>query len=99
MLCFQFLNGTMDVAANTIRGLGYSFSPMVVTLVGVCVFRLAWVAWVFPVLHSPESLYVSYPISWTITTVILFTIFFVIRKKAYARVQSFSLASEDVTQL
>lgn len=99
MLCFQFLNGTMDVAANTIRGLGYSFSPMVVTLVGVCVFRLAWVAWVFPVLHSPESLYVSYPISWTITTVILFAIFFVIRKKAYARVQSFSLAGEDETQL
>lgn len=30
---------------------------------------------------------------------ILFTIFFVIRKKAYARVQSFSLASEDETQL
>ena len=39
------------------------------------------------------------PRSWATTTVILFAIFFVIRKKAYARVQSFSLAGEDVTQL
>lgn len=87
MLCLQFLGGIMDVASNTIRGLGHSFSPMIVTIVGVCVFRLAWVAWVFPMFHSPDSLYASYPISWAITGGILLVMFFVLRKKAYAGIE------------
>ena len=87
LLRLQFLNGTMDIGASVLRGLGCSFSPMVVTLIGVCVFRVFWVYTVFPVVHTPESLYISYPISWTVTTVVLLVIFLVLRKKLYARMQ------------
>ena len=98
MLRLQFLNGTMDIGANAIRGLGRSFSPMVVTLVGVCVFRVFWVYTVFPVVHTPESLYISYPISWTLTTVVLAVIFLVIRKKLYARVQAVTAAENGAAE-
>lgn len=64
MLC-----GMMDVASGSMRGLGYSFTPMIVSLVGVCLFRVLWVATVFQIdaYHSVETIYYSYPITWVVT--------------------------------
>ncbi|MBE5691521.1 MAG: MATE family efflux transporter, partial [Sutterella sp.] len=41
------LCGMMDVLAGTIRGLGYSMLPMIVSLIGACVFRIIWIFTVF----------------------------------------------------
>ena len=81
-----FIYGIMDVLVGVLRGLGYSLVPMVVSLVGVCGLRLAWVAAVFPVFHSPESLYISYPFTWVITTSILAVMVLVVRRRAYRKV-------------
>ncbi len=64
-----FLGGIMDIASGSIRGMGVSLPPMIITVIGVCVFRIIWIFTVFrvPEYHTAESLYVSYPISWTIT--------------------------------
>lgn len=74
-----FLCALMDVTTGALRGLGASFTPMLVSVLGVCGIRLAWIYTIFqiPAYHSPESLYLSYPISWTIT--FLFHLFFFIR--------------------
>ncbi len=64
-----FLCGLMDVATGAIRGMGSSFTPMVITVVGVCVMRIVWILTVFsiPEFHTLEILYMSYIISWTIS--------------------------------
>lgn len=64
-----FLCGIMDVMTGTIRGIGVSFTPMVITVLGVCVFRIGWIYTVFasPAYHTLEMLYISYPISWILT--------------------------------
>ena len=64
-----FLCGMMDVAANAIRGLGHSLLPMFVTVIGVCGLRLLYIGTVFviPRFHNCISLFVSYPISWSVT--------------------------------
>ena len=64
-----FLCGIMDVATGLLRGIGYSVMPMIVTVAGVCVFRIVWIYTVFriPQFHTLESLYLSYAISWTMT--------------------------------
>lgn len=62
-----FLDGLMDVACGSIRGLGYSVAPTVVTLLGACAFRIVWIFTVFRLSHTLFTLYLSYPISWTIT--------------------------------
>ena len=61
--------GLMDVIVGSIRGIGYSVTPMVVTLLGACAFRVAWIAFIFPMpqFHTVEAIYWSYPISWTLT--------------------------------
>lgn len=81
-----FIYGMMDVLVGVLRGLGYSLVPMVVSLVGVCGLRLVWVAAVFPVFHSPECLYFSYPVSWVITVSVLGVMVLVVRKRAYRKV-------------
>ena len=59
----------MDVLVGALRGIGYSIIPMVVSLVGACGLRLLWIATVFqiPEYHNLTIVYLSYPITWTIT--------------------------------
>ncbi len=61
--------GFMDVTVGVIRGLGYSVMPTLVSLLGVCGIRILWVTTVFSMerFHFVETIYYSYPISWTIT--------------------------------
>lgn len=62
-----FLCGIMDVFAGSVRGMGYSFSPMIISLVGACVFRIIWIFTIFRISRSLTTLYISYPISWLLT--------------------------------
>ena len=62
-----FLCGIMDVMVGSLRGLGYSIFPMIMSLLGACVLRLVWIAFVFPLNPIPENVYISYPITWIVT--------------------------------
>ena len=61
------LCGLMEVAVGSIRGMGYSVMPMVVSLLGACGLRLVWVATIFRMNHTTDTLFLSYPISWGLT--------------------------------
>lgn len=74
-----FLCGFMDTMAFALRGIGYSFVPMIVSLIGSCVLRIIWIYTFFQLepLHNIGGLVMSYPISWAIT-VSVHTIMFII---------------------
>jgi len=73
-----FLCGMMDVFVGSLRGMGSSILPMIVSLLGACAFRLVWIATYFRSHHDIQSLYVSYPYSWILTASVHFlTILFV----------------------
>lgn len=78
-----FLCGIMDVLAGSIRGLGYSILPMVVSLTGACLFRIVWIYTIFQWQHTQFSLYISYPISWFLTLGAHLICYFVVRKKVF----------------
>ena len=63
------LCGMMDVVVGVLRGMGYSVGPMFISLIGACGLRLIWIATVFqiPQFHKISTVYLSYPITWTIT--------------------------------
>ena len=69
MLVVYGLDALMDVQVGSMRGIGYNVLPMLVSLVGACVFRLVWLATVFqiPTYHRIETVYIVYPISWALT--------------------------------
>lgn len=73
------LCGMNDVMAGAMRGIGYSAVPLVVSLIGACVFRVMWIFTVFAMYPTLQILYVSYPVSWALTFcahVICFRIFY-----------------------
>ena len=79
------LCGMMDVVAGSVRGLGYSILPMLVSLAGACVFRVIWIFTVFQWQHTLFSLYVSYPISWALTISAHLVCYFVVRRRVFPR--------------
>ena len=42
-----FLCGMMDVFVGSLRGMGYSVMPMLVSLTGACLFRIVWIFTIF----------------------------------------------------
>ncbi len=62
-----FLCGLMDTACGSIRGMGYSIAPTLVSLTGACGLRILWIFTVFQLNRTLFTLYLSYPVSWAIT--------------------------------
>lgn len=73
-----FLCGMMDVIVGSLRGMGYSIMPMLVSLAGACGFRIFWIYTVFQEYHTLQCLYISYPISWALTFSVHFICFLVV---------------------
>ena len=68
MFRFQAINGLMDVMVGGLRGIGYSVMPTIVSLTGACAFRLLWIATIFSFDPTISTLYLVYPVSWSITS-------------------------------
>ncbi|MBQ5782551.1 MAG: MATE family efflux transporter [Oscillospiraceae bacterium] len=65
------LNGILDVFVASLRGMGYSTLPTIMMIVGICGVRLLWIWTVFPMFGTLESVYACFPISWTVSSIIL----------------------------
>ena len=76
-----FFCGWMDCLACSVRGLGASVLPMVVSIVGVCLLRIVWVMTIFQWERTQLCLYISYPVSWALTMAAHLICFLVLRKK------------------
>jgi Na+-driven multidrug efflux pump len=92
--------GWMEVLVGQMRGMGYSFVPMIVSFIGVCGFRIFWIFTVFRQSHTLPTLYISYPISWAITIFIYVVILLVlwnkvIKKKMISPPEKEELSAEN----
>ena len=78
-----FVCGMMDVMTGTLRGMGYSVIAMIISIVGVCGFRLAWIFTLFqiPAFHSLPWLFASYIISWSFSFVAGLIVYLVKQKR------------------
>lgn len=65
-----FLDGMMEIATYSLRGIGYSITSMMIVLVGTCLFRIIWIYLIFPLNKTLFFLFMLYPISWTITLIV-----------------------------
>ncbi|MBQ7839411.1 MAG: MATE family efflux transporter [Lachnospiraceae bacterium] len=77
-----FLCGIMDVMVGSLRGMGYSVMPMLVSLTGACGLRILWIFTVFQLSPTLPTLFISYPVTWTVTACAHIICFcFALRKK------------------
>ena len=78
-----FILGLMDVSTGALRGMGASFAPMVISVLGVCGIRIGWIYTIFQMeaFHTPQCLYLSYPVSWMITFVAQLVAFLILYRR------------------
>lgn len=79
-----FLCGFMEICSYTLRGFGKSLTPTVVSLVGSCLSRIVWIYAIFyPFFPNDLTvLFLSYPITWALTSSVLF-IFLILEFKKH----------------
>lgn len=85
ILPFIMVNSASDILSGSMRGVGHSMVPALITIAGVCGVRLIWIYTVFAKFKSFETLMLIYPVSWIITAVGIIIAYSVIRKKALVR--------------
>ena len=103
MLSCYFLCGIMDTLSGALRGLGYSFIPMIISIGAICVLRAIWVFCVFPMekFHSLIGIYTIYPISWTLGLVSLVIALLIIFKRVKKKLgdEAATTPSSDGTEV
>lgn len=86
VMAFSYcLSSFMDCTIAASRGIGKSIIPMIIVILGSCVFRVVWVYTVFAHFHTTSSLYYLYPFSWSITAFFEIVYFFISFKKMNIR--------------
>ena len=75
-----FFCGIMEVLVGQLRGLGKSLVPMFISVLGICAFRAFWIYTIFAIDHDWLTLFISYPVSWILTSVLQFICYRLILK-------------------
>lgn len=87
VLMFQGLVCLYEIPGSALRGMGRSMLPTLLTVFGTCVLRIAWVYTVCPVWEGFHALMFVYPVSWTITGIMVMTAYLI----TFRRIQLKSL--------
>jgi putative MATE family efflux protein len=77
-LYFLYIGG--EICSGAIRGMGETFKPMILTLLGTCACRIFWILFVVPLRPTLRMVIWSYPVSWFITSLV-FVVFYGIYKQ------------------
>ena len=81
VLLLEFLTGTYEISGGAMRGMGYSLVPALLTVVGCCGFRVAWLYTVFKICPTFSMLMNVYPATWVITGTLVMGAYLIIRKR------------------
>lgn len=65
----------IEVFAGTMRGVGYSVMPTLITGSCVCLFRILWLMTVVRRWHTLKMLTICYPISWVLAATVFFIVY------------------------
>lgn len=66
----------IEIFSGSLRGMGDSFIPMILTCMGVCVLRILWLFTIVPLRPEISTVIYSYPITWSVTSV-LFILYYI----------------------
>ncbi len=88
ILSLYFLAGIMNTISGALRGLGNSFVPMLIGIIGTVVVRVVWVFVFFPMkqFHWLNGLYYCYPITWCVSIIALIITFIISLRRAKERI-------------
>ena len=84
---FYFMCGAMNGLSGIMRGAGYSLTPTLINLIGVCGIRLLWIYTIFalPAYHTINALLFSYPLTWGLVILSLLVFYFTVARRGIKR--------------
>ncbi|MGN0163977.1 MAG: MATE family efflux transporter [Candidatus Ornithomonoglobus sp.] len=82
IMAFEVVNMALEVFSGSMRGLGYSLIPALISIAGICGIRILWVFTVFRLYPVFGTLVAIYPISWIITAAAIAAAYVSVRRKA-----------------
>ena len=71
----------VEVLSGSLRGMGDTLVPTIITAVGICLARVLWVFVLVPHWHTIQAVTISYPITWGLTSLAFFVYYLRFRKK------------------
>lgn len=77
--CYMFFI-CIEVLSGALRGIGNVIIPTLITLGGVCLFRILWLFGALQIRPTVNAIILSYPVTW-LTTSILFILYYLYRKR------------------
>lgn len=92
VLSVHFLICSYEIAGSSMRGFGRSLTPALLTILGTCVLRVAWVYGILPIWHTYDVLMMVYPISWILTGTMVCTAYYRTLKAERHRIQNKNLS-------
>lgn len=84
VLLFQWIASSYEISGASLRGMGYSMTPTIITIFGTCVLRLLWVYSVSTFNHDFITLLIIYPISWLVTGAAMLITYRIISRRVFS---------------
>ena len=88
-----FTWGLMNTFMGMLRGMGYSTTPTVVSVLGICGLRIVWIYTFFAADPTLLNLYISYPASWVATLIVVFFCYIIAKQHLIKKVMREDTAS------
>ena len=85
ILSFEPVNMVIEVMSGNMRGYGYSMTPALICMAGVCGTRITWVYTLFPQHPTFAFLVAVFPVSWAVTSVAILAAYVIILRRIKKR--------------
>ena len=73
----------MRMMANSVRGIGHSLAPALITLFGSCILRVIYISAMLNRFTDFRQVVVIYPITWTVTGSAVILLYFLVTRREY----------------
>ncbi len=72
---YYFTWVVIEVLSAVLRGSGDAGRPVIIIGLGICLLRVVWIVTLFVKVHTLFVLCLCYPVSWTVTSIVMYLYF------------------------
>jgi len=69
------------ILGAVLRGMGKSIIPTAINLVFICLLRVVWIWFIWPMLPNLEMVYISFPVTWITSGIAMIIAYYIERRK------------------
>lgn len=73
----------MRLPGGSLRGIGHSLAPAIITLVGCCILRVVYIAVMLPYFTNFTQVALIYPVTWIVTGTAVICLYESVTRKEY----------------